>query len=258
MKDNQIALQLYTVREHTAVDMLGTLRAVAEMGYTAVEFAGYGSYTPRDLRAALEEYGLRAAGAHVSLVDWEYEPEAVVSDLRTLDCAHAVVPIVPEERRRGEEAVRRIAESFNRWGELCRSAGLTFSYHNHDFEFAPLTGQQDEKTMWDMLLHDTDPDLVNLELDLYWIRHAGADPETLLRHLTGRVSLVHLKDMASDPACSDAPVGEGTMPWPELLTASETAGAEWYVVEQDHPRDALEDVQRSLENLRKMTKRLRQ
>ncbi len=249
MRRDQISLQLYTVREHTARDMPATLRRIAEIGFTAVELAGYSGHSAHDLRASLDDVGLRASGAHVPLDSWETDPEAVISDMHALDCAHAVVPIIPPERR-DEEAVAGLAESFNRWGELCRSGGVTLSYHNHDFEFAPLG----ETTMWDTLLRETNPELVHLELDLYWVRYGGVDPVSALRDLADRVSLVHLKDMAPDEQRSDLPVGEGTMLWPELLRAADDAGAEWYVAEQDNPRDAFEDVRSSLQYLRGLSK----
>ncbi len=245
MRQDQISLQLYTVREHTASDMPATLRRLAEIGYTAVEFAGYGGLSLREVRAILDDLGLRASGAHVPLNYWETDPGAVIADMHALDCAHAVVPIIPPERR-DEEAVARLAESFNRWGELCRSEGVTFSYHNHAFEFAP----SGDTTMWDVLIRETAPDLVHLELDLYWVRYGGVDPETVLRELGDRISLVHLKDMADDEQRSDLPVGEGTMPWKGLLQAADEAGVEWYIAEQDNPRDAFEDVQSSLRHLR--------
>lgn len=244
MRRGQISLQLYTVREHTARDMPATLRRLAEIGYTAVEFAGYGGLSPGDLRTTLDDLGLRASGAHVPLDSWEANPEAVITDMQALDCAHAIVPIIPPERR-DEEAVARLAESFNRWGELCRSEGVTFSYHNHAFEFAPLG----ETMMWDVLLRETDPELVYLELDLYWVRYGGVDPETVLRDLGDRTSLVHLKDMADDEQRSDLPVGEGVMPWQQLLRAGDDAGVEWFIAEQDNPGDAFEDVQSSLRHL---------
>ena len=250
MRRDQVSLQLYTLREHTARDMFATLQTVAGIGYPAVEFAGYGGLSPRELRSVLDEHGLRASGAHVPLDAWDADPNSALSDLETIGCAHAVVPMAPEERRRDEESVKKLAESFNSWGELCRSRGMTFSYHNHNFEFAPLGGS--DTTMWDVLLRETDPDLVGLELDLYWAQYAGVDPEALLREQAGRVSLVHLKDMAPDQDRSDAPVGEGTLPWPELLRAAGEAGAEWYVVEQDHPKDPLQDVKDSLRNLERM------
>jgi sugar phosphate isomerase/epimerase len=103
--------------------------------------------------------------------------------------------------------------------------------------------------MWDVLVGETDPEIVRLELDLYWIKYGGADPETVLRDVGERVSLVHLKDMAPENTRSDLPVGEGTMPWTGLLEAADAAGVEWYVAEQDNPGDALEDVRTSLQHL---------
>jgi sugar phosphate isomerase/epimerase len=248
MRRNQISLQLYTVREETARDMPGTLRRISEIGYPAVEFAGFGGETAEDLRNILDDLGLRASGAHVPFDSWETDPEAVITDMHTLGCAHAILPIAPPDQHRDETAVASLAGSFNRWGDLCRQEGVTFSYHNHDFEFAPLDGT----TMWEILVRETDPELVYFELDLYWVRYGGADPETLLRDVADRVSLVHVKDIASDDQRSDLPVGEGIMPWTSLLEAADEAEVEWYVAEQDNPKDALEDVRTSLQHLQEL------
>jgi sugar phosphate isomerase/epimerase len=144
--------------------------------------------------------------------------------------------------------VATLSSNLNRWGEQCRREGIAISYHNHDFEFAPLG----TTTMWDVLVRETDPEVVGLELDLYWVKYAGTDPETTLRNVADRVSLVHLKDMAPDDTLSDLPVGEGTLPWTALLEAADEAGVEWYVAEQDNPRDALEDVRTSLQHMRRL------
>jgi sugar phosphate isomerase/epimerase len=250
MRRNQISLQLYTVREETARDMPGTLRKVSEIGYPAVEFAGYGDLAPQDLKTILDDLGLRASGAHVPPGSFETDLGAVLAGMHTLDCAHAVVPMVPPERRKDAATVASLAEDLNRWGEQCRSEGVTLSYHNHDFEFAPMGGS----TMWDVLVRETDPRLVHLELDLYWIKYGGADPENVLRDVADRVSLVHLKDMAPDDTLSDLPVGQGTLPWSSLLEAADAAGAQWYIAEQDNPGDPLEDVKTSLQHLHQLAK----
>jgi len=248
MRQDQISLQLYTVREQTARDMAGTLRKISEIGYPAVEFAGYGDLSPKDLRTILDDLGLRASGAHVPFDSWETDPESVITGMDTLDSAHAILPMAPPEYRGDEAVVADLAASLNRWGELCRQADVTFSYHNHAFEFAPLGST----TMWDVLVRETDPELVSLELDLYWIKYGGADPETVLQDVGDRVYLVHLKDMAPHDARSDLPVGEGTMPWNELLEAADAAGVQWYIAEQDNPREALEDVRISLQQLQEL------
>jgi sugar phosphate isomerase/epimerase len=245
MKRDQISLQLYTVREETARDMPGTLRKISDIGYPAVEFAGYGGLTPQTLKTILDDLGLRTSGVHVPLDSWDTNPETVLADMLTLDCAHAVLPSAPPERRGDEASVARLAEDLNRWGEQCRGQDVAFSYHNHDFEFAPLG----TTTMWDVLVRETDPELVGLELDLYWVKYAGTDPENTLQNVANRVSLVHLKDMAPDDTLSDLPVGEGTLPWTTLLEAADAAGVEWFIAEQDNPRDALEDVRTSLHHL---------
>jgi sugar phosphate isomerase/epimerase len=248
MRQDQISLQLYTVREETARDMPATLRRISEIGYLAVEFAGFGDLCAEDLRNVLDDLGLRTSGAHVPFDSWETNPESVITDMRTLDCAHAILPVAPPEQRGDESAVATLAGNLNRWGELCRQKDVTFSYHNHDFEFAPLGGT----TMWEVLVRETDPELVYFELDLYWVRYGGADPEPLLSDLGDRIPLVHLKDMASDEQRSDLPVGEGTMPWKGLLRAADAARVQWYVAEQDNPRDALEDVRISLQSMREL------
>ena len=246
MREDQISLQLYTVRGHTARDMPGTLRRLSEMGYTAVETAGFGGLSARELRTVLDDLGLRASGAHVPLDAWDADPASVIADMHAVGSSHAVVPMAPPERRGDTDSISRLAEGFNRWGELCRAEGLTFSYHNHDFEFATLG----ETTTWDVLVRETDPDLVHFELDLYWIKYGGSDPETVLRDAGDRVSLLHLKDMAPDETRSDLPVGEGTMPWPDLLRTAEELGVEWFIAEQDNPRDAMEEVEISLKAMR--------
>ena len=246
MRRDQISLQLYTVREETARDMPGTLRRISEIGYPAVELAGYGDLSVGDLSNVLGDLGLRVSGSHVPYESWETDPEAVIADMLALGCAHAVVPMALPAQREDEASVARFAENLNRWGELCRGEDVTLSYHNHAFEFAPLGGS----TMWDVLVKEMDPQLVHLELDLYWIKYGGAVPESVLRDVGDRVSLVHLKDMAPDDTRSDLPVGEGTLPWNQLLDTADAVGVEWYVAEQDNPRDALEDVRISLQHLR--------
>jgi sugar phosphate isomerase/epimerase len=246
---DQIALQLYTVRERAAADLQGTLRALAEIGYTAVEFAGYQGVPVADLRATLDELGMRAMGAHVQYDLLDSEPDRALDEVQTLGGDFVIVPHLAEGLRGDLDAVHRVAETFNAWGERCRAAGLTFAYHNHAFEFAPLPGA-DGATMYDVLVARTDPALVYLELDVFWVMEGGVDPLELLRRHPGRIPLLHVKDKdASDG--SDAPVGAGTIAWQPVLDAAE-AGARWYVVEQDHPKDPMADVATSLRNLKAM------
>jgi sugar phosphate isomerase/epimerase len=248
MNTDNVALQLYTVREPAEKDMIGTLKKVAEMGYKAVEFAGFGGVPASELRTALDGHGMRAISAHIPLQSWDSDPSGTLADLRTLGCEYALVPAVPAERRESEEDVLALAKDFDRFGEMSRSEGFTFAYHNHAFEFSSLNG----RTMWDVLTEATDPNLVKLELDAYWVRYGGHDPVKLLRDNAGRVPLLHIKDMADDADRSDRPVGDGIMPWSDIFAAAREAGVEWSIVEQDNPNDPIEDSERSLRNVERM------
>lgn len=249
MKIDQVGLQLYTVREAAGRDYVGTLRQVAAAGYRAVELAGYGGLTVPDLRAALDDLGLRAMGAHVAYAQFETRAEEVCAELRALGCDYGVVPSLPRELRGDPGDVRRAAANFNRWGATCRDAGLHFAYHNHNFEFAPLAGGG---TIYDILLAETDPALVGMESDLFWVVVGGADPVAVMERLAGRLPIIHMKDMEPGPDRADAPVGAGTLPYAEWIPIAEGLGAQWFIVEQDHPRSALDDVATSIRNLAKM------
>jgi len=245
MAPSRIALQLYTIRELAMKDMAEALRAVARIGYRAVELAGFGGLAPPDVKALLEQLDLHALGAHIPYEQWLSDPEAALDDLNVIGCDYAVVPSLPEELWDGAEAISSSAATLNRWGELCRARGLTFAYHNHAAEFEASHGS----TTWQALTGSTDPELVKLELDAYWARFAGVDPIELLGVHAGRIPLLHVKDMAGDATRADRPLGDGVMPWAEILEAAEAAGVGSFIVEQDDPQDPLRDSATSLRHL---------
>lgn len=242
MNTSQIALQLYTVREPAQQDFLGTLRKVAAMGYGAVELAGLHGVSAAEVRQTLDELGMRAVSAHVSVPQLEADVGAVVAEMQTLGCDFVVVPWVPEELRDSAAAVQKLATNLNGWAARLRDVGLRTAYHHHDFEFAPLDGS----TMWDVLTATIDPALVGLEIDVYWAARGGHDPAALItRHAPG-VPLIHLKDIAHG-GTADVPAGEGALDWETILAAARAAGVAWYIVEQDNPADPLDDVRRARE-----------
>jgi sugar phosphate isomerase/epimerase len=244
VKRDQISLQLYTVRANAKDDFLGTLRAVAEMGYPAIEFAGFGGLSATELRQALDELGLRASGAHVQLDEFANRLPDVCSELRTLGVDYAVVPWLSPDRRGDVDQTRWLAQTFNEWGDRCREEGIRFGYHNHDFEFQPLPGEQ-PTTMWEILLAETDPAVVCLELDIYWALYAGADPLQLIREHGARFPLLHIKDLSAGDDRAYTTAGDGVIDWPPILAAAEPNTA-WYVVEHDNPPDPLGDTARAL------------
>lgn len=243
-----VALQLYTVRDETARDFAGTLRRVAEIGYSAVEFAGYGGLTPEQLAELLRETGLRAASTHVALDALEGDLDQQIDYCSAIGCASMVLPWLAEEYRTGE-AFRALAPRLDHIGRRCSDRGISLAYHNHDFEFAP--AGEDGRTLLDTLRDGTDATLVGFEVDVYWAAFAGVEPVELLGHYAGRVRLVHLKDLGADRGFAE--VGDGTLDIRGICAAAETAGARWLIVENDAPRmPSLESARRSLENLRGM------
>jgi sugar phosphate isomerase/epimerase len=244
-----VALQLYTVRDDLARDFEGTLRRVAAIGYTAVELYSYGGMTAPNLRALLQDLGLRPVSTHIPLDTLESDPESALAYAQELGCSFAGCPYLPAQRRGDAAAYRTLGETLNRAGALARQHGLSFFYHHHDFEFARLDGRY----ALDVLLEATDPDLVGLETDVYWAQYAGLDPAALIRGHGRRIRLVHLKDLdpKSDP--SFAELGDGVLDLDGIVAAAQEVGAAWYIVEQDRPRQRppLEAVQQSLAYLRK-------
>lgn len=249
-RENPIAIQLYTVRVPASQDFPGTLRKLAEGGAKAVEFAGYGGVEIPELKALLQELGLQVSGAHIPVAMWEGNLEQSLADLKTLGGEYAVVPWVAEERRNSLEAARTLAASLNVWAAAARSVGFGFAYHHHAFEFDPLP-DGNGSTLFDILVRETDPALVGFEIDVYWAARGGVDPAHLLRELTGRVPLMHLKDLGPAPERKDVPAGTGELDWADIRAAAREAGVRWEIVEQDNPNpaDPVADTLLALRNM---------
>jgi sugar phosphate isomerase/epimerase len=233
----KIGLQLYTVRDQMKADFEGTLARVAEIGYKEVEFAGYFNHSPADVRAILDRHGLSAPSTHVG----DMSPDAWKA---SLDAAHAigheyiVVPWIPVERRKTLDDWRQVAADFNRAAKAANDAGIQFAYHNHDFEFPKVEGQ----VPYDVLLQSTDPKLVQLEIDLYWITKAGQDPLAYFSRWPGRIPLVHVKDSAGPPDHKMVDAGQGKIDWKRIFAKKDQAGIKHAFVEHDQPPQPFEDI----------------
>ena len=240
-----IALQLYTVRDETAKDFIGTLEKVAEIGYEGVEFAGFGDILASKMKEALEKLNLKAVGSHTSKELLFNKLDEVIE--YNLAIGNPFV-ICPWDNYGSREEWLNAAKLYNGIGKKLKQRGLQFLYHNHAHEF----GKFDGEYILDLIYRETDPQLVKAEIDTYWVHYAGVDPAGYVAKYGGRCPIVHLKDMNAEDK-STVEVGEGIIDIKSIIEASVKAGAEWLVVEQDScARPSLESVKISLENLKKM------
>jgi sugar phosphate isomerase/epimerase len=246
---DQISIQLYTVRDALAADPAGTLATLADIGYTRVELAGTAGLTAAAFRALLDANGIRATSGHFGIPQpfdaaaWQ----ATLADARTLGCHYVVHPFFGVDANgpiRDVAVWRAFAQDLNRAGAIARAAGFDFGYHNHHYEFLPLSDGSG-RVPFDVLTAVADPRLVHLELDLYWSWRGTADPVDVIRAHRGRVRQFHCKDMNIDSGFAD--LGTGLINFRRIFAESHVAGVREYIVERDNagtaprqPTDALD------------------
>ena len=245
-----IGLQLYSIREDCARDLPATLKAVAEMGYDGVEFAGYHGYSAADLRKLLDDFGLKCCGTHTGIDTLLPEQMAATVEFnKTLGNRFLIVPGLPGEYTESKAAWEKTAQLFNEISDGLTPLGMVTGYHNHFTEFAPLDGEMP----WDTFFGNTKKEVV-MQLDTGNALHGGADVVPFLERYPGRALTVHLKEYS---ATNDkALIGEGDVRWDVIFDLCETSGAtRWYIVEQEsYALPPLECVDKCLQNLRKMGK----
>ena len=243
----RIGLQLYSVRHNFEKEFDATLARVSAIGYREVEFAGYFDHSPKEIRTALNRCGLTAPSAHI---DYEIVKKQWP---QTLEAAHIVghsyliCGWLDELLRLQPDIWKRTADLFNRAGEASRKAGIQFGHHNYDYEYQPAQSLGG-KLPYDFLLAETDSQLVQMEMDLYWIFVAGKDPLSYFDRYPGRFPLVHVKDMTRDHQMTEA--GSGVIDWKRIFAQSAKAGIKHYFVEHDEPALPFDSIRESFNFLR--------
>lgn len=233
VKTPPVGIQLYTLRDLLQKDFEGTIAKLAGIGYKEVEFAGLYGRKAVDLKRALDQNHLVAPSGHCDIDAVTVKLDDTIAQAKTLGHKYVVVAWIPDEART-PDGYASVADTFNQAGEKLNQAGLSLGYHNHSFEFKPLDG---DRCGYDILLERTQPELLTMELDLYWIREAGSDAFKYFTQHQGRFRMVHVKDMAADGSMVD--VGQGVMDWPALLSAAKAAGVEHHFVEHDEAKDPI-------------------
>src|SRR5688572_24034030 len=198
---DRISVQLYTLRNQLSINLEASLAELAEIGYTRVEHAGFVGRTAAQFRAALDAAGLRATSGHVGIPQ-PFDASAwqrALDDAAVVGNRYIVHPFFGIDSAgqpiRDGAVYAAFARDLNRAGAMAKRAGLSFGYHNHHLEFFPQNGSGRRRTGFDILTAETDPDLVHLEVDLFWAWRGTADPVDLIQKHRGRIRQVHVKDL---------------------------------------------------------------
>jgi len=249
----KIGLELYTVRDAIKKDFEGTLAKVAKIGYKEVELAGYFEHMtgwnppPKQARKILDSDGLAAPSTHVpyTALSPENWPK-VIEASGILGHKYIVNPSIDRSLAKTADGWKRAAEAFNRAGAESLKAGIQLGYHNHVEEFKPIDG----KLPYDILLTETDPKLLKMEMDLGWAHEAGVDPLTYFAKYPGRFPLVHVKDFTKDRQMVD--VGKGEIDWKRIFEKADLGGIKHYFVEFDNPKSPFDSIEASYAYLEKL------
>lgn len=240
--DAPLGVQLYSFRELAQTDPIAMLDQVRRMGFTHVETAGLYGMTTQQFAEAIEEAGLRVTSMHVSYDDLKNDPQTVIANAKALGAQYVGIAWYPHENGNFTEATARQAiQDFNQFGRTLKDAGLTFFYHNHGYEPVPYG----DGTLLDLIIQETDPELVTFEMDVLWTWLPNVDPVALIQKYPGRFKLMHIKDMKPGiprgslsgglPAEQKAVIGEGQVDWAALMKAAEEDGFEHYYLEDESP-----------------------
>jgi sugar phosphate isomerase/epimerase len=224
-----IGLQLYTVRKEMLEDNIGTLKKIAALGYKEIESAGsdkgyYYGFKPSEMKKITKDLGMTLRSGHVHYDDkWQETIDQAVEAGQQ----YLIVSVMPEKGQTVEN-YKRTADVFNKAGEACKKSDLYFGYHNHESEFEKENG----KVLYDVLLENTNPEFVKMEMDLGWVIITGNDPLDYFAKYPGRFPLWHLKDMDMKEKHSTE-FGKGGLDVKKMLQNAKRAGMKYFFVEQE-------------------------
>lgn len=233
MKINQVAAQLYTVRNYlkTPADIAASLKKVRAIGYEAVQVSGMGPMVEEELNQILEGEGLVCCATHEPGDVILKEPAQVVERLQKLRCKHTAYPYPSGVDFSSLASVRHLIAGLNAAGRVLNENGQVLAYHNHGHEFRRIKN----KTILELIYKQTDPRYLQGEIDTYWVQYGGGDPVDWCRRLKNRLPLLHMKDFAIDAENKPvfAEIGRGNLCWKKIIAMAEKSGCEWFIVEQD-------------------------
>jgi sugar phosphate isomerase/epimerase len=254
-----IGIQLYSLRDLQAADPAALIANLAARGYTEVELFTLGGRTVAQWNEILANNNVRAIAAHVGIDRFRADSGAVFEEAASLGMHYVGLPGIFDATRPNTAAGwRRLSRQMNEWGEEAADVGLKFYYHNHDFEFARVGSNN--MRIFDIMLEETDPDLVFFELDLYWAVTAGVDPlDYLTTYDQSRFPLFHVKDRSATQVAGAnfADLGEGNINFRRIFQSLENKHYHHYIVERDTQVNPLQTAETGSEYLRELRGRRR-
>jgi sugar phosphate isomerase/epimerase len=250
-----VGLQLYTLRDMAESDLPKTLQHIRDAGYDEVElYWSVYKHPAGELKKMLSDHGLKAPSGHFDYTGIESKLDYA----RELGLENVICPMLPKEQWNSADGFRQAAKSFNRWGAKVQNLGMKFGFHNHNYEFKKFDG----KTGLEILMSETDPKLVQLEMDCYWVTQSGNDPVALMQKYKDRVRMLHIKDRKSGFATSQdlnesaehfAEFGTGSINWAPIIAKAKQIGVKHYFVEQDVIEgDPIKSIKTSYDHARQM------
>lgn len=248
-KVNDVGIQLYTVRDAMLADAKGTLEKLAKLGYKELESArsakgNYYGLSPQEVKKICGDLGLTMRSGHVHIDEnWQLSIEQAAE----IGQDYLVCSSLPSKGQTVEN-YKKVADIFTKAAEDCQKAGLTFGYHNHEYEFEKEGGQ----VLYDVLLENTDPDLVKMEMDLGWVIVTGFDPLDYFTKYPGRFPLWHLKDMKKgEPESTE--FGKGQIDIKKMMQNAEKSGMKYFFVEQEEYADnPFDSIRHNIQYLKKL------
>ena len=248
MKLSQVAVQLYTLRNHlkTPTDIAATLRKVRAIGYEAVQLSGLGPIEDEELMRILDGEGLICCATHEGSTEILDQVDTVIAHLQKIGCRYTAYAWPAGIDFGNPDHITTLARKLDASAAAMARAGQVLTYHNHSLEFVHYQGKPVLEYIYSSTSH------LQAEIDTYWVQAGGGNPVTWCERLKGRLPLLHIKDYAcgADGKPFFAEIGHGNLDWDGIISAADGAGCLWYIVEQDTcPSDPFECLTRSFEYL---------
>ncbi|MDN3586860.1 sugar phosphate isomerase/epimerase [Pedobacter aquatilis] len=234
-----VGLQLYSLRKELPSDVKGVIEKVAQAGYKEVETYGFSNgkfwgLTPKEFLKLLKDNGLKAPSGHYGMDDFMKtgstdKLKADIDSAAAIGGNYFTIAGAHVDVSKGADGFKKTADGFNKVAEIAKASGLKFAYHNHDFEFKKLG----DTTGYDIYLTDTDKELVNFELDLYWAVRSGNNPLDLFKKYPGRFPMWHVKDMDKAKPEWNTEIGKGSIDFKSIFAEAKLSGMKHFFVEHE-------------------------